>query len=68
MHEMAEHEVIGIKTYIVLQIIQGIQILLYTFHETFKWTWNQDNVFVIFRLIIKYFQVIWTLKTRSTYS
>lgn len=57
MHEMAEHEVIGVKTYVVLQIIQGIQILLYTFHETFAWTWNEDKIFVIFRLIVKYFQV-----------
>lgn len=54
---MAEHEAVGIKTYIVLQVIQGLQILLYTFHDTFYWTWNKDPVFVVFRTVVKYFQI-----------
>lgn len=66
MHEMAEHESVGIKTYILLQVIQGLQILLYTFHDTFYWTWNKDPVFSVFRTIVKYFQIDVFLRQGST--
>jgi len=65
-HEMFENEVIGKRGYIVLQVIEGIQILYYTIHETFKWTWNEDPAFQVFRTVVKYFQIDAYLRVGGT--
>jgi hypothetical protein len=57
-HEILEHEVVGPRFYMALQVVTGLQILLYTFHETFAFTWNEDGVFHVFRTVVKYFQVV----------
>ena len=65
-HEMFENEVIGVRGYVVLQLLQGIQILYYTFLDTFTFTWNQDPLFQVFRTVIKYFQVDVYLRAGGT--
>ena len=61
-HEMMENELIGPKTYYVFQVIMGLQILYYSFHDTFYFTWNEDVLFKIFRNGVKYFQIDFLLR------
>lgn len=63
---MFENQVVGEKTYMVLQFIQGVQILYFTFMDTFAFTWNEDPLFSAFRTIVKYFQVDVHLRAGGT--